>query len=182
MWIAPLALLAALSLQDDMPAPRVPVLVADIGRFAPLEASGETAVGIDLASIKPALDGRTAVDAYFLSEDPNVDPVAGVTYSRVLPSYMTKATLLVDCSERLVSVTRWSRLTDLGYSISEIPSSAEPITPQPFSQWGSIFQATCSAVEQSRLPVLESYVLFHERMESMRIAVALRVMAGASPP
>lgn len=182
MWIVPLALVAALSLQDELPAPQVPVLTADVGRFAPLDASEDKAVGIDLASIEPALDGRTAVDAYFLSEDPNVDPVAGVTYSRVLPSYMTKATLLVDCSERLVSVTRWSRLTDLGYSISEIPSSAEPITPQPLSPWGAVFHATCSVAEQRRLPVLDSYVLFYERMESMMVNTALRSMTRARLP
>ena len=174
MWTVPFALLAALSLQDAFPPPHVPVLVAETGKFAMLEASEDRAVGIDLASIHPDDHGRTNIDAYFLHKTANVDPVVGVVYSRVLPSDMTKGALVVDCSAKLVSVTSWSRLTDLGYSTAEFPSSAAPITPQALSSWGAILHVACSASAQDQLLTLNNYVSFYDHMEQVRVTAALR--------
>lgn len=176
MWAIPFAFVTALSLQDELPPPRVPILAVETGRFAPLEASEDKAVGIDLATITRNADGQLSIDAYFLAKEPDVEPVAGVAYSRILPSYMTKASVLVDCTHRSVRVTHWSSLTDLGYTLRELPSAAEPMSPDPLSAWGTLLHVTCSSAEQARLPILESFVQFHERMESMRSRVALRSM------
>lgn len=180
MWIVPFVLLA-LSFQDELPPPRVPTLAVTSGKFAPLQASTDKAAGIDLASIKRRSDGHITADAYFYNEEPNVAPVAGVTYSGTLSSHMTKASIVVDCSARLVSIIQWVHLTDLGYSVSEVPSELEPLVPDPFSAWGRLLNAACSSVEQASLPVVDSYVIFHQRLEAMRNNLSLHNMASQRP-
>jgi len=182
MWTVPFLLLTALALQDETSGDRTPVLAVESGRFTPLEVSGEVAVGIDLASLSQSRDGHVLVDAYTLSKEPHIEQVTGVAYSRTLPSYMTRATVSVDCSMRFVRVTQWSYLTDLGYLLWEHPSTMEPLTPQPLSAWGMVLDVACSSVEQARLPVLESFVLFHERMTLMRVNKELRTLTDSRGP
>lgn len=168
--------LLALSFQDELPPPQVPTLAIETGKFAPLKVSEEEAVGIDLATITRNADGQLSIDAYFLAKEPDVEPVAGVAYSRILPSYMTKASVLVDCTRRSVRVTQWSFLSDLGYMLREVPSRAEPMSPDPFSPWTTLLHVSCSSAEQAQLPILESFVQFHERMVSMRVDAAVEAM------
>lgn len=177
MWTAQLVLLA-IATQDGLPPPQAPHLVADVGRFAPLETSEDRAVGVDLASINLADDGRTIIDAYFLSKTPSVELVAGVTYSRALPSFMMKASLRIDCLRQSVTVSNWSRLTDMGYSILELSADGGSMTPRPSSQWRTIVETACSVAAQSRLPTLSSYVLFYDRMDAMITTASLQSLSG----
>ena len=177
MSIVPFVLLV-LSFQAELPPPQVPTLAVISGKFAPLEASTNSSVGIDLASLRQRGDGQITADAYFYNKDPDVTPVEGVRYSSVLASHMTRASVAVECSVGRIKVTQWTRLTDQGYSVAEIPSDLAPTTPQPSSPWASLIKATCSTAEREALPAVDSFVVFHQRMAVIQNNEALRRMAG----
>lgn len=177
MWIVPVVLFAA-SVQDQLPPLRTPVLSVSSGDFAVLHVSSDRGVGIDLASMNFDEGGsQVSVDAFFFLREPNVVAVTGVPYSGFLPSQMLRASVRVDCVTRRVEATRWSYLTDLGYSLDEFSAEARPMSPEPSGGWALIVQTSCSEDYRAGLATQPTYAQFHRHMETEWTGAAIRALA-----